>query len=88
MHWKRLNRGFLPLLRLQREVIHFSQLMKDLLVAADTKLKAIKEISTKTKFSDITKNVLSMTLLLSSYLNFVYNGMGIGLNKGRNREKN
>ena len=56
MHWKRLNRSFLPLLRLQREVLHFFQLMKDLLVAADTKLKVIKEIHTEAKFSDVTKN--------------------------------
>ena len=56
MHFKRLNLSFLPLLRFQREVLYFFELMKDLSVAVDTKLKVINEICTETKFLDVTKN--------------------------------
>lgn len=37
----------------------FSQFLKDLSVSADTRVKAITEISTQAKFSDVTKNFLS-----------------------------
>ncbi|XP_022897997.1 ATP synthase subunit O, mitochondrial-like [Olea europaea var. sylvestris] len=38
----------------------FSQFMKDLSVTADVRKKAINEISTQAKFSDITKNFLAV----------------------------
>lgn len=36
----------------------FSQFMKDLAVPADIRVKAINEICTQAKFSDVTKNFL------------------------------
>ncbi|GKV27497.1 hypothetical protein SLEP1_g36666 [Rubroshorea leprosula] len=41
----------------------FSQFAKDLSVPADTRVKAVKEISTQAKFSDVTKNFLGMILI-------------------------
>ncbi|KAL2234189.1 ATP synthase subunit O, mitochondrial-like [Sesamum indicum] len=38
----------------------FSQFMKDLSVTADTRVKAINDICTQAKFSDITKNFLTI----------------------------
>lgn len=38
----------------------FSQFMKDLAVPADTRVKAINEISAQAKFSDVTKNFLGI----------------------------
>lgn len=38
----------------------FSQFTKDLSVPADTRVKAISDISTQAKFSDVTKNFLGM----------------------------
>ncbi|KAL0379884.1 UNVERIFIED_CONTAM: ATP synthase subunit O, mitochondrial [Sesamum angustifolium] len=40
----------------------FSQFMKDLSVTADTRVKAINDICTQAKFSDITKNFLTRPL--------------------------
>lgn len=39
----------------------FSQFTKDLAVPADTRKKAIEDIAAQAKFSEITKNFLSMT---------------------------
>ncbi|CAA3029878.1 ATP synthase subunit O, mitochondrial-like [Olea europaea subsp. europaea] len=38
----------------------FSQFMKDLSITADVRVKAVDEISTQAKFSDITKNFLAV----------------------------
>ena len=49
----------------------FSQFAKDLSVRADTRTKAIEDISAQAKFSEITKNFLSMIttfLLLTLYI--------------------
>lgn len=41
----------------------FSQFMKDLSLTADTRVKAINDICTQAKFSDITKNFLGECFL-------------------------
>ena len=43
----------------------FSQFMKDLSVPTDTRIKAINEICAEAKFSDLTKNFLGTTVLVT-----------------------
>lgn len=48
----------LSLIEASKKSPKFSQFMKDLSVTADSRVKAITDIATEAKFSEITKNFL------------------------------
>ena len=55
----------LDLVEASKKSTTFSHFMKDLSVPTDTRIKAINEICAEAKFSDLTKNFLGTTVLVT-----------------------
>jgi F-type H+-transporting ATPase subunit O len=66
---EKVESELLDLVEASKKSPSFSQFTKDLSVPADTRVKAVEEISAEAKFSNLTKNFLGMkscTLWLNS----------------------